>query len=66
MNAKSMFMVVAALSVALTTLAAPQRTTKGRTTRAADADEETTVSGKDAKITIDQFPKTGQIGRAHV
>lgn len=60
MNAKSMFMVVAALSVALTTLAAPQRTIKGRTTRAADADEETTVSGKDAKITIDQFPKTGR------
>lgn len=60
MNAKSMLMVVAAFSVALTTLAAPQRNAKGRNARAADAEEETTVSGKDAKITIDQFPKTGR------
>ncbi len=60
MNAKSMLMVVAAFSVALTTLAAPQRNAKGRNARTADAEEETTVSGKDAKITIDQFPKTGR------
>ncbi len=60
MNAKSMLMVVATFSVAWAVLAAPQRNTKGRNTRTADAEEETTVSGKDAKITIDQFPKTGR------
>ena len=58
MNVKQMILVTAAFSVAVSAFAAPSR----RSSRAKPeaAEEETVVSGNDAKVTIDQFPKTGR------
>lgn len=58
MNVKQMILVTAAFSVAVSAFAAPSR----RSSRAKPeaAEEETVVSGSDAKVTIDQFPKTGR------
>lgn len=67
---KARFVVAAAIAVAASVaLAAPVRTTGTRTgssnrnARAAAAaaeDEEAPTTGKDAKVTIDQFPKCGR------
>lgn len=58
MNVKQMILVTAAFSVAVSAFAAPSR----RSSRAKPeaAEEEAVVSGNDAKVTIDQFPKTGR------
>ncbi len=58
MNVKQMILVTAAFSVAVSAFAAPSRRSSRAKTEAAE--EETVVSGNDAKVTIDQFPKTGR------
>lgn len=59
MNAKQMILLTTVLSVAAVVVAAPTR--KAARNAKADASEEAApVSGVDAKITIDQFPKTGR------
>lgn len=58
MNAKKMIFTVTALSLAVAFAAPPRKA--ARNARGDAATEETPASGKDAKITIDQFPKTGR------
>lgn len=60
MNMKMMLAALTALSLVMTASSAPQRS-KARKARANEMEEEATATGKDAKITIDQFPKTGRV-----
>ena len=60
MNMKIMLAALTALSLVMTASSAPQRG-KMRKARASETEEEATATGKDAKITIDQFPKTGRV-----
>ena len=58
MNAKQVIFTVTALSMAVA-FAAPARKS-ARNARGDAAAEETPVAGNDARVTLDQFPKTGR------
>ncbi|HBJ59635.1 MAG TPA: hypothetical protein DDY72_04115 [Verrucomicrobia bacterium] len=59
MDMKLIFATTVALSLAMMASAAPQRN-RDRNARAPETEDEASATGKDAKITIDQFPKTGR------